>query len=263
MVDKNLISAYMNTNILGLVCFSFAFGFFVAKHPHKKLMIDFIVVILDVSMMIINILIKFTPIGMFSLVCGQIAKMNGIIGVLEALGMFVATAVIAMVLHVLIAYPLIYFLATRKNPFPHYWAILPAPMTAFATSSSAASMPVTLRVNKAAGVSDRTADFSIPLGTTINMDGTAIGYPIAVIFLANLTGTPLSPGDQIVIAILATVISIGAAPVPSAGMVYLIVILEAVDVPVGGAVAFLFTVDWFVDRVETSVNVLVTVWGQL
>eukprot|EP00479_Gromia_sphaerica_P000569 TRINITY_DN10710_c0_g1_i1.p1 TRINITY_DN10710_c0_g1~~TRINITY_DN10710_c0_g1_i1.p1 ORF type:complete len:200 (+),score=4.83 TRINITY_DN10710_c0_g1_i1:47-646(+) len=148
------------------------------------------------------------------------------------------------------------YIFCEKNPFLYYKGITQAVMTAFATSSSAATLPVTMQCAvENNNISPETSSFVFPLGATVNMDGTAIYFPVAAIFVASMTGHRLSLGRQIVIAIISSFVSIGSAPVPSAGLVYLIVILQAVDVEVSSEISFILAIDWLIDRAQTAVNV--------
>lgn len=158
-------------------------------------------------------------------------------------------------------------LAAKRSPFgPHgffarVWAIKQAPLTAFATSSSAATLPVTIEVNLSTGISSGVADFVLPLGAAVNLDGTALGFPIMVMFGAQLFDYAVPFAQQIAVAAVGVMCSIGAAPIPNAGLVYLVLLLSTAGgiLETQGAqetvVALIFALDWFVDRVETAANV--------
>ncbi len=145
---------------------------------------------------------------------------------LADLALYVAAVVFGLALQVLFVYPTIFFIFVRTNPYAYYRKIASAVLTAFATASSAATLPVTLRNCEEAGLDPEICRFSLPLGATVNMDGAAIGFPIAVIFIAELMGVSLSTSQQIVVAIVAAFVSMGAAPVPNAGLVYIVLLLS-------------------------------------
>jgi len=154
-------------------------------------------------------------------------------------------------------YPALFFATTRGNGWKWFAKIYEAPMLAFATSSSAATLPRSIVVAEKAGVRKEISDFILPLGAAINMDGTALGFPIMVALIAQLNEVTLDFGTVITIMLLSVVISVGTAPIPNAGMVYLTMLFEAAGMGdlAGEGLATLFVLDWFVDRIETAVNV--------
>lgn len=259
-LDANLMDAFVSTNILGVITFFTWFGLVLARFkdtPNGKITLGMLDTANDVFMVMIHQVIRITPIGVFSLILGEVSQLSDTMCMMRAIGLFMGTAITAFLFHILVVYPTLFWATTRKNAFTDvYKGIAQAYTTALSTSSSAATLPVTLRNNiENNKVDPGTANFVLPLGATVNMDGTAIGFPIAAIFLANMTGFHLTAGNQIVIAIVASFVSIGAAPIPSAGLVYLIVILESVGIQPTGVVSFILAVDWLIDRFETSVNI--------
>jgi len=161
-----------------------------------------------------------------------------------------------------IFYPILFFLITRGNAFTYFWVIKDAAIMAFGTSSSAASLTVALQSARKGRVSKQVRSFVIPFGAVLSMDGTALGFPIMVFFVAQLYDINLKIGTQITLVILSMLCSSGAAPIPNAGMIYLLVILEALgnglndDTVMEMGVATLFLLDWIVDRIETAQNVV-------
>merc|ERR1719334_619379 len=202
-------------------------------------------------------LVWFTPIGMMSLVCHKLATTDDLDNTMKALGMYVLTVVIGHTIHVFGVYPLIFFCTTRGNGWKWFAKIWRAPLLAFATSSSAATLPRSLQVADAAGVRKEIYSFILPLGAAINMDGTALGFPIMIGLIAQLNGVEVDFGTVIVVLLLSVLVSVGTAPIPNAGMVYLTMIFEAAGLGdyVAEGLAILFVLDWFVDRIETAVNV--------
>jgi Na+/H+-dicarboxylate symporter len=158
-------------------------------------------------------------------------------------------------LHGFVVLPLIYFVVTKRSPLAFLKAMVPALLTAFSTASSSATYPVTREcVTDRAGVKEDVADFVLPLGATINMDGTALYEAVAVVFIANALGVDLSFGAQVIVVVTATLAAIGAAGVPSAGLVTMIIVLEAVGLP-ASAYALVVAVDRILDMCRTTINV--------
>jgi Na+/H+-dicarboxylate symporter len=160
-----------------------------------------------------------------------------------------------LLLHVFVVYPTIYFIVTRESPLPIFKTLQSPWMMAFATSSSAATLPVTITAVEARGVHQEISRFMLPLGATVNMDGTAIYFPCAVIFLANFQGLSLNIGEQFAVALVGAFVSIGSAPIPNAGLVYLIMIMTAVDIPVTESISFVLAIDWLMGRMQTMCNI--------
>jgi len=204
-------------------------------------------------------LMWFTPIAMCSLVAYNLAMTDDLWTVFEALGKYVGCQLLGQFVHLTGFYFTFFFLATGRNPVRYFWSIKDAPITALITSSSAATMPVTLRVNKEVRNHDDLVQFCIPLGAGMNMDGTSLGFPIMVMFTAQLgEGIDLTSTTQFTIAIMAMVCSLGTAPVPNAGLVFLAMLYATADIPdeaQGLGYALISAVDWLIDRVETAQNV--------
>merc|ERR1719423_261069 len=197
----------------------------------------------------------YSPIGILFLICGQILKTADFLVLLSRLGLYIATVLVGHFLHAVIALPLIYFIVVRENPFRYILRTSEALLTAFGTSSSSATLPVTIRcVVDKCGVDQRVAQFVLPIGATINMDGTALYEAIAALFIAQLHGIALDVGQIITVSLTATLASIGAAGIPTAGMVTMIIVLNAVNLPVED-ISLLLAVDWFLDRFRTAANV--------
>jgi len=256
---QNIFDELANSRIIGTISFFLVLGIQISNGP--RVWADPIFNIgKGIMRAILRILVHvmwFTPIAMFSLIAYNIADVDNVWDVLEGLGKYVGTQLLGQFFHLMFYFGF-YFLMTRNNPVTYFQKISQAPMTALATSSSAATMPVTIRVNKEAGNDDRLVQFTIPLGAGMNMDGTSLGFPIMVLFAAQASNETLNAGQQLTLALLAMVCSLGTAPIPSAGLVFLQMLFFAVDLSDGAqekGFALIAIFDWLVDRVETAQNV--------
>ncbi|KJH41293.1 excitatory amino acid transporter 1 domain protein [Dictyocaulus viviparus] len=178
----------------------------------------------------------------------------------RTLALFIATVVIGLAIQCFVTLPLIYFLGTRQNPYRFLSGLGQAVLTALGTSSSAASLPVTFRCLDNLGIDSRVTKFVLPVGAMVNMDGTALYEATASIFIAQINGMDLSFGQLLTVSITATLASIGAAAIPSAGLVTMMIVLTALGLPVHD-ISLILAVDWFLDRLRTSVNVIGDAFG--
>ena len=195
------------------------------------------------------------PYGVFALLGGLIVDFGGSSDLFLALGMYSLTVVIGLLLMILLIYPIILKFFTKVKYFDFFRAISPAQMLAFSTSSSAATLPVTMeRCEEHLGVSEEVSSFVLPLGATINMDGTSLYQAVAAVFISQAFGYDLSLSAQLTIVLTATLASIGAAAVPGAGMVMLVIVLSAIGIDPEG-IALIFAVDRILDMLRTVVNV--------
>jgi len=260
-VPSNIVDAMANLRILGCICFFLTIGVLLRKDTVKKVerdtVLNFSKAILRCCMMAVIWVIWWTPIGMCSLVMIKLATTDDLASLLAALGFYILTVLIGHSVHLFGFYPAVFFATTRGNGWKWFAKIYEAPMLAFATSSSAATLPRSIVVAEKAGVRKEISDFILPLGAAINMDGTALGFPIMIGLIAQLNEVSLDPGTVITVMLLSVVISVGTAPIPNAGMVYLTMLFEAAGMGdlAGEGLATLFVLDWFVDRIETAVNV--------
>ena len=204
--------------------------------------------------------IVFAPLGVFALIADTVTSVAGddprdIAQLLAALGLYSFTVILGMAVHVLVTYPLLLRTLTPLRLRHFFPGVVPAQLVAFSTSSSAAALPVTMKTaQRNLGVSEEVASFVLPLGATINMDGTALYQAVAAVFIAQTLGIPLDLGAQVTIVFMALLASIGTAAVPSAGVVMLVIILEAIGVPVQG-IALILGVDRILDMCRTAANV--------
>lgn len=255
-------------NTLGLIVFCMVFGYYLGKLARKgdtsaKQALDLFNGMNNAIMKMVDLVMMYHPIGLLFLISKKIMDMgDDMAETWGALGFFILTTIVCLTVHFFIVLPAVYFITTRKNPFVYMWGMMQPIVTAFANASSAATMPITMRTcEEKCGISTTITRFMLPLGATINMDGTALYEAIACIFIANLHYDEigaLSFGQILTIAVTATAASVGAAAVPSAGLITLLIVLSAVGlIQYAGDIALIYTVDWFLDRLRTSTNV----WG--
>lgn len=256
MIPTNVIDAAANGQMLGLIFFSILFGVFMGrlKGDLKDTMTNFWSALLGVMMMMTNLIMKFAPLGVFGLVATSVAKTG--FDQFENLALFFMTVVLALAVHLLVVMPiLLRTLGKVKNPWLHFQAMAPALLTAFSTSSSSSTLPVTMNaLENRAGVSNRISSFVLPLGATVNMDGTALYECVAAVFIAQLFGVPLDFSTQLLIVVVALTTSIGVAGIPSASLVAISIILVAVGLP-AEAIGLLLVVDRLLDMMRTAVNI--------
>ncbi|MCP1727078.1 Na+/H+-dicarboxylate symporter [Natronospira proteinivora] len=255
MIPENVIRAAADNELLGLIFFALLFGFFMtrAKKENADTLYRFWDGVFDVMMRITYLVMLFAPIGVF----GLVAKVAAETGVDAAgpLAIFALTVVAALAAHVFIVMPIIIRVITGHNPYRLYMAMGPALLTAFSTASSMATLPITMDcVRKNVGVSQKTSSFVLPLGATVNMNGTALYECVAAIFIAQAYGLDLTFGVQFTIVVAALVTSIGVAGVPMASMVAIGIILTAVGLPLE-ALGLLFVFDRILDMLRTATNI--------
>jgi Na+/H+-dicarboxylate symporter len=256
MIPSNPIGALAEGNFLSIICFSLAFAIFalIAGGKTAELIRNFSSAAFEVMMTMTMAIIKLAPLGVFFLMMYVTATQG--IEVFKSLGWYMVTVTCALSFHALITLPLIIWLVARRNPLQFAQAMSPALLTAFSSASSNGTLPLTLAsVEDRAGVSNRVSSFVLPLGATINMDGTALYEAVAVLFIAQLYhGENLELSQQIVVAFTALLASVGAAGIPHAGLVMMVIILQAVKLPVEMQ-AIIIGVDRVLDMCRTSVNV--------
>ena len=259
LFTDNIFKAMAETQLLPLIIFSIAFaGLLTTMGPRVSGLRDMIEQINEAFMGFILLIMNTAPLGIFCLVAARFgqAELDGSFGKMIAqTGWYMLTVIVGLGIHVLFVLPLIYRLVTGKNPYVFMREMSQALLTAFSTASSSATLPVTLEcATLRAGVSKQSAEFVLPLGATINMDGTALYEAVAAIFIAQALGIDLSIFQQLIIAVTATLAAIGAAGIPEAGLVTMIIVLNAVGLPIE-YIGLILSVDWLLDRFRTAVNV--------
>lgn len=255
MVPSNIVTAAANGQMLGLIFFSLIFGFFVSKLQGSaaKVQQDFWQGLLDIMMMMTDLVMKFAPLGVYALVT-KVIMISGV-EAFKPLALFFITVLLALAVHLLVFLPLVLRYLARVSPKKHFKAMLPALLTAFSTSSSSATLPITMDcVENRAGVSNQVSGFTLPLGATINMDGTALYECVAAMFIAQAYGISLDLTTQFTIVLVALLTSVGVAGIPSASLVAITIILAAVGLPPEG-IGLILVVDRVLDMCRTSVNV--------
>ncbi len=259
LIPDNLFGAAASGKILPLIIFALIFGGVLTTIGSKgKQLIVLFQGINAAIMKIVMLIIYFAPIGIFALIGGIVAEnRDSVDRLFAALGLYSLTVIIGLLIHAVIVLPLILKMFGRKNPFTYFINMGQALTTAFSTASSAATLPLTMEaVEHKNKVDKKAASFVLPLGATINMDGTALYEAVAALFIAQIYGIDLSIGAQVVIFFTATLASIGAAAIPEAGLVMMSLVLAAVGLPLEG-IGIILVIDWFLDRCRTTVNV----WG--
>ncbi len=255
MIPPNVIAAAANGQMLGLIFFSLLYGFFLARSDseHAEVQLNFWQGLMDIMTSMTMWVMKFAPIGVFGLVAKTVAG-TGFDAFAPMLKFFFATA-LALVLHAFVAMPLVLRYLGKVRPVKHYQAMAPAMLTAFSTASSSATLPLTMEcVQDKSGVSKRTSGFVLPLGATVNMDGTALYECVAAMFIAQVYGLELSFAQQFTVVMVALLTSIGVAGIPAASLVAISVILGTIGLPLEG-IGLLLVTDRILDMMRTAVNV--------
>jgi len=260
-VTPNLFESMAKMEILPIIMFSLVFGGVLTTLGEKgKLVISVFDGINIAIMKIVHLVMYFAPLGVFALVSSKLGAAGGgdlFLAELLKIGKFAVTVILGLMIHALITLPAILYFVAKQNPLAYFKNMSAALTTALSTASSAATLPVTIEcVEEENKISRRTTLFVIPLGATVNMNGTALYESIAAIFIAQMVGIQLGLGDQVLIFLTATLAAIGAAGIPEAGLVTMVIVLQAVGLPLEG-IGMLLSIDWFLDRLRTSVNV----WG--
>ena len=250
-VFNSLASGYMMQVIVFAVFLALAS--FKLEQKHQDLLFDFFTAINEAMFHIAKWVINLTPIGVFSLLAYVIAKEG--IDVILGLWQYVLVVVAVILIHGLITLPMVLAFFTKINPYNYLNSVKEASIMAFSTASSAATLPVSLKVvQEKGGASKDSAGFVLPLGATVSMDGTAAYLTIAVLYIANLAGVAMSIGDQLILGLTVVALSVGVAALPSASLVMMVVILNQVGLPVE-YLAVIVAVDRLLDMFRTSLNV--------
>ena len=255
MIPANIVAAAAQGKMLGLIFFSLLFGYFMTRiegSPAATLK-DFWQGMFAVMMKITDWVMMFAPLGVFALVAKVVATTG--FAAFEPLMVFFFTVLGALAIHLLLVLPVLLRLIGGVNPLRHFKAMTPALLTAFSTASSSATLPITMDcVERRAGVSNQTTSFVLPLGATVNMDGTALYECVAAMFIAQAYGLELTFATQFTVVLVALLTSIGVAGIPAASLVAITIILTAIGLPVE-AVGLILAVDRVLDMCRTSVNV--------
>lgn len=255
MVPKNIFSAAHEGQMLGLIFFSILFGVFMTRigGAYRATLQQFWRGVADTMVAMTMFIMRFAPVGVFCLIAETVSA-TGFGAFAPVLGFFL-TVVAALALHMFVAMPLALTVLGRIKPALHFKAMSPALLTAFSTASSSATLPLTMEcLEERAGVSRKTSSFVLPLGATVNMDGTALYECVAAMFIAQAYGLDLTLATQFTIVLVALLTSIGVAGIPAASLVAIVVILAAVGLPPEG-IGILMVTDRILDMMRTAVNV--------
>ena len=259
MVPENPIAALASGDMLSIIFFAIFFGLMLnfVDTKYSKPVLGLVNSIYRIILKMTQIILKTAPIGVFGLIVKAVSTSG--LSIFKELGLYAITLISGLSIHLFIVIPLILILIVKVNPIKHFKAISSAMVTAFSTSSSSATLPVTMKcVRDNVKVSNETSSFVLPMGATINMDGTALYECVGVLFIAQAIGIPLDASQQFVVVITALLASIGAAGIPSAGTVMLFIVTEAVGLQsdvVAVWVGSMLAIDRPLDMFRTMVNV--------
>ena len=258
MIPENILGAFSdNQQMLAVIVVALLFGFFITRvdEKPKQFLTDFFQAVFEVMMKITFFVIRFAPFGIFGLVSQKVAEQENLVALVQGMGLYILVVIGGILFHFFITLPLITRFIGKVNPRKHFYAMRTPLITAFSTASSSATLPLTMQaVEENAGVSNKISSFTLPLGATINMDGTALYECVVAIFIAQAYGIELSFTQQLVIIMTALLASIGAAGIPMAGLVMITVVLSAVGLPLEG-IGLILAVDPFLDIFRTATNV--------
>lgn len=256
IIPENPFQSLAEGQVLPVIFFCILFGYFVTRldEPYKTQLGDFFQAAFQAMMKLTRMVIWSAPLGVFGINAVIVATTG--FEAFRSLGYYFIVVLIGLLIHATVTLPILVYLVTRKNPFRHYAGMPPALVTAFSTCSTIVTLPLTMEaVTKHSKVSEKISSFVLPIGATVNMDGTALYECVAVIFIAQVYGFTLSFDQQLIIVLTALLASIGAASVPMSGLVMMSIILGAVGLPLEG-VAVILAVDRVLDMFRTMVNVL-------
>jgi Na+/H+-dicarboxylate symporter len=257
IVPDNLFVAMVENQMLSIIFFAILMGFFITKTKEKsqKILLGFFDSLFELIMKITLFVIRFTPYGIFGIVAKQIAENNDLGELFSRLGLFMLVVILSLFIHAFIVLPIVLKTIGKVSPIKHFNAMRTPLITAFSTSSSNATLPLTMNaVKKNSGVSTKISSFTLPLGATVNMDGTALYELVAAMFIAQAYGIELTFTEQIIGVLTGLLASIGAAGIPMAGLVMISVVLSAMGLPLEG-VGLILAVDRILDMFRTTVNV--------
>lgn len=263
LFTNNLLQSMVEMNLLPVIIFSIVFaGMLTTMGKRSDVIAQLVIGINDAMMSFILLLMKLAPLGIFCLVAARFGKAQiegQFVALLRVQAAYMLTVLSGLAIHALVTLPAILWIFTRRNPYRFMYQMSQAILTAFSTASSTATLPVTMEcAEMKAGVSKRSTEFVLPLGATVNMDGTALYEAAAAIFIAQAFAVVnpdfnLSLVQQVTIAITATLAAIGAAGIPEAGLVTMLIVLNAVQLPLE-LIGLILPVDWLLDRFRTAVN---------
>ncbi|MCD8102009.1 MAG: dicarboxylate/amino acid:cation symporter [Alistipes sp.] len=256
-IPKNMFQAFTLNNTLPVIVLAFIAGLTIPRISEKgrRTLGDLFDAALELTMKIVGYILKLAPYGIFAILVKQFAAAGDFAALLQNMAMYVVTVVLALSIHSFVWLPLILRLGFRVNPWKHFRNMATPLVTAFSTASSGATLPMTLEaVERNDGVSAKVSKFTLPLGATVNMDGTALLECVAVIFIAQAYGVELTLVQQVIVALTSLLCAVGAAGIPMAALVTMAIILNVVGLPLEG-IGLVVGVDRILDMMRTAVNV--------
>jgi len=254
-IPSNIFNALTNGSMMQVIVFAILFGVasLYLKKDEQTVMLDFFSAVSNAMLKMAEWVIKMTPIGVFSLISYVIADQG--IDVVLGLWKYMLMVIGVILFHGIVTLPFVLSLFAKINPYRYLSDVRESPIMAFSTASSAATLPVSMRVvEEMGGVDKKTASFVLPLGATVSMDGTGAYLSVAVLYIANLAGVALSFGDQVLLGVTVVALSVGVAALPSASLVVMVVILNQIGLPVE-YIALIVAVDRLLDMCRTALNV--------
>jgi len=258
LISPNLFNSAAETQILPIIVFCLIFGAALTTIGERgKTLTTFFDGLNEVMMKLVIWIMYFAPIGVFALIAAKLGATGGgnsFWQEISSVGSYIVTVILGLTIHSVVLFIILVTFSNRGRDY--LMDMLRALVTAFGTASSSATLPLTIECATEAGVDERSIKFVLPLGATVNMDGTALYEAVAAMFIAQAYGIDMSATQQLIIFITATLAAIGAAGIPQAGLVTMLIVLSAVNLPQEG-IGLLLAVDWFLDRIRTTVNV----WG--
>jgi Na+/H+-dicarboxylate symporter len=271
IVPKNIMDAASRQELLAVIAFALFFGGVLTTLGERgRVVVEFCRGADAALMKMVHLVMYLAPLGIFALVASRLGEQGGGDAVwreAQAVGLYAGTVIAGLLLHGFLLLPLLLWILTKRNPLAFTGQMAPALLTAFSTASSSATLPVTIRCcEERAGISPQTTSFVVPLGATVNMNGTALYEAVAAVFVgqafAAAAGIHLGAAQMVIIALTSTLAAIGAAGIPEAGLVTMLIVFNAAGYPpevITAGLASILTIDWFLDRCRTAVNV----WGDM
>lgn len=260
-IPDNIFKSMASGDMLPIIFFAMTFGLFtnMVKKDSQQPILSFFNAVFEIMMKITMAVIKLTPFGVFAIMATVISQYAGngeaVINIFSSLGLYMLTVISALLIHSMVTLPLIMWFTVRINPWKHFRNMSIPLLTAFSTSSSSATLPLTMEaVENKDGVSNKISSFTLPLGATINMNGTALYECVAVIFISQAYGIELTWVQQTIVVLTALLAAIGSAGIPMAGLVMMAIVLKAVGLPLEG-IGLVLAVDRILDMFRTTVNV--------
>jgi len=257
LVHPNIVDAAANMKLLPIIVFCILLAAALSTLGEKgRPVIGFFEGLNEAMMRIVEWIMVFAPLGVFALIASKLGSAGGgeaFVAQLAGLAKYALAVISGLLAHAAVLCAILMLIA-RRSIVEYLRHMGTALMTAFSTASSSATLPLTLEGVKLAGVDEKARRFVLPLGATINMDGTALYEAVAVLFIAQAYGIDLTFGQQMLVLLTATMAAIGAAGIPEAGLVTMVIVLEAVGLPLDG-IGLILAIDWFLDRCRTTINV--------